>query len=189
MFVLVSQLFIWQLDEKTRGEAQRGSIHGRGGDDGKIMITKPGHITSKSGTTGQPLKVRANYFDVLSRGRWQIFHHHVEFAPTIENAAFKNALLVQQKETLGGFLYDRGSSVYLIRQLDAEIEFQTRDREGTEYLIRMTRVGLISSAEKEYLQVLNIIMKKALNALQLQLVGRDYFDSQASVRNTLSIKQ
>lgn len=118
---------------------------------------------------------------MLSKGRWQIYHHHVEFSPTIENAAFKNALLVQQKETLGGFLYDRGSSVYLIRQLDAEIEFQTRDREGIEYLIKMRRVGLITAAEKEYLQVLNIIMIKALNALQLQLVGRDYFDPQASV--------
>lgn len=178
-------LFIWQLDEKTRGEAQRGSIHGRGGDEGKIIITKPGHISSKRGTTGIQLKVQSNYFDVLSRGVWQIYHYNVEISPTIENAAFKNALLVQQKETLGAFLYDRGSSVYLIRQLDADIEFQTRDRDGIEYLIKMTRVGLISSAEKEYLQVLNIIMKKALNALQLQLVGRDYFDPQASVSNTM----
>lgn len=131
--------------------------------------------------------MRANYFEVLSNGRWQIYHYHVEFSPTIENAAFRNALLVQQKETLGGFLYDRGSSVYLIRQLDAVMEFQTRDREENEYLVKVTRVGLISSQEKEYLQVLNIIMKKALHALQLQLVGRDYFDSKASVSNTLSV--
>lgn len=181
-------LFIWPLEEKTRGEAQRGRIHGRGDDDGKIITTKPGHITSKRGTTGTQLNVRSNYFDVLSKGRWQIYHYHVEFSPIIENPAFKNALLVQQKETLGGFVYDRGSSVYLIRQLAAEIEFQTRDREDIEYLIKMTRVGLISSAEKEYLQVLNIIMKKALNALQLQLVGRDYFDSHASVSNKQYIK-
>lgn len=88
---------------------------------------------------------------------------------------------MQQKEALGPFVYDGGSSVYLLYQLDADIEFRTRDRDNVEYLIKMTRVLLISAHENSYLQVLNIIKKRALNALKLQLVGRDYFDPNASV--------
>lgn len=170
------------LDEKTRGEDVRGSIHGRGHEDGeKLLQTRPNHIANKKGSTGRVLKVKANYFALTSAGQWQVFHYHVEFSPELENAAIRNALLVQQRETLGGFLYDRGASIYLIRQLEPKMEFQTRDREGREYLMKLTRVGIISALEIQYLQVLNIIMKKASHSLNLQLVGRDYYDPAAAV--------
>lgn len=125
--------------------------------------------------------VKANYFAFNTKMQWQVFHYHVTFSPEIENSAFRNALLAQQRPTLGGFLYDRGASIYLIRQLDQQLEFQTRDREGQEYVIRLERVGLISTLESEYIQVLNIIMRKAIQALNLQLVGREYFDAAAAV--------
>lgn len=62
------------------------------------------------------------------------------------------------------------------------IEIVTRDdRNDQEVLITMHRVGIISPNEAVYIQVLNVIMKKALDALQLKLVGRDYFDAAATV--------
>lgn len=119
---------------------------------------------------------------MMSPLRWEIYQYHVDFSPEIESAAFKNALLVRQRPTLGGFLYDRGSSIFTIRQLPNEVtEIVTRDREEREILIKIKRVGVISPLEIRSIQVQNIIMRKGLQGLQLQLIGRDHFDPVAKV--------
>lgn len=125
---------------------------------------------------------------MASQLRWEIYHYHVEFSPEIEAASFRNALLVRQRAILGSFLYDRGSSIYTVRQLDNEVtEIVTRDREEREILIKIKRVGVISPLEGRCIQVQNIIMRKALNALQLQLIGRDHFDAAARVSVPISL--
>lgn len=95
-------------------------------------------------------------------------------------------MLARHRNQLGGYLYDRGSSIYTTTQLDGDLmEITTRDeRLDQEVLIKIKRVGLISPSESVYLQVLNVIMKKALHALNLTLVGRDYFDPAATVCKT-----
>lgn len=171
-------------DEKSRAKANRGAIEGTGES---MVLTKPSHIQSKQGETGARIMVRSNYFALNSAIKWQIFHYHVEFVPEIENVAFRNSLLVNQVPQLGGFLYDRGSSIYTITQLHNErLEVSTRDRDGNDILIRIQRVGLISTLEHRFIQVINLIMKKALKALNLQLVGRDYFDAAARVNIKLN---
>lgn len=174
----------YHSDEQTRGEAARGSIHGNRArtDDRRILETRPNHITQKQGTSGQRLKIKANYFALNSRIKWEIFHYHVDFSPEIETASFRNALLARQRATLGNFLYDRGSAIYTTHQLQSEeFEITTRDRDEREILIKFKRVGVISPLESRSIQVQNIIMKKALRALNLQIVGRDHFDAAARV--------
>lgn len=174
---------ILTVDEKTRGEAARGSIHGnRAERSHEIVKTKPSNIHTKKGETGRQFPVRANYFKLQSQFKWEIFHYHVDFVPEVENVAFRNLLLNQQRNTLGGFLYDRGSSIFTARQLDNDqIEIITRDRDEKEILIKITRVGLISPLENRSIQVQNIIVKKSLKELKLQRIGRDFFDPQAKV--------
>lgn len=114
--------------------------------------------------------------------RWEIYHYHVDFTPEIEPASFRNALLARQRPTLGCFLYDRGSAIYTTHLLpNEETEIVTRDRDDREILMRIRRVGVISPLESRSIQVQNIIMRKALGALNLQLVGRDHFDASARV--------
>lgn len=114
--------------------------------------------------------------------RWETYHYHVDFSPEIETASFRNALLARQRAIIGFFLYDRGSSIFTTRKLpNDDTEIVTRDREEREILIRIRLVGVISPLENRSIQVQNIIMKKALTALSLQLVGRDHFDAAASV--------
>lgn len=168
----------------TRGEAARGMIHGNRArtDDRRILATKPNHISQKQGTSGTVMKIKANYFPLNSTIKWEIYHYHVEFTPEIEMASFKNALMARHREIIGNFLYDRGSSIYTTRVLENDMtEIVTRDRDEREILIKIKRVGVISPLESRTIQVQNIILKKALKALNLQLVGRDYFDAAARV--------
>lgn len=146
------------------------------------METRPQHISQKQGTSGHILKVKANYFALNAKIKWEVYQYHVDFSPEIEMASFRNALLQRQRPTLGSFLYDRGSAIYTTHQLpNDEFEIVTRDRDEREILIKIKRVGVISPLEARSIQVQNVIMKKALHALQLQLVGRDYFDPAARV--------
>ncbi len=46
--------------------------------------------------------------------------------------------------------------------------------------VSIKHVGEISSSDQHYLQVLNIILRRVMSALDLDLVRRDYFDSKAS---------
>lgn len=174
----------YHSDEQTRGEAARGSIHGNRArtDDHRMLATRPNHIQQKQGSSGKVMKVHANYFALASRIKWEIYQYHVDFSPEIESPSFKNALLMRHREIIGSFLYDRGSEIYTINVLDNEVtEIVTRDREEREILIRIRRVGVISPLENRTIQVQNLILKRALKALDLQRVGRDYFDAAASV--------
>lgn len=149
-----------------------------------MIETIPTHIQNagKKGSSGKGLTVKANYFALNSNIKWEVFHYHVEFPPEIESSAFKNALLAQQRSRIGNFLYDRGSSIYTVRQLECEkFEIITRDRDENVILIKITRVGLISRHELLFIQLLNIIMKKAFKGLNLQRIQRDYFDPMAKV--------
>lgn len=140
------------------------------------------------GKSGRQMVVKANYFQLKSHIKWEIYQYHVEFVPEIENPSFRNALLMRQRATLGGFLYDRGSNIFTIKQLEREVtEISTRDRDDHEILIKIKRVGLISPLENRSIQVLNIIVKKALKELNLQRVGRDYFDPEAKVSTQIGM--
>ncbi|XP_055323202.1 piwi-like protein Siwi [Sitodiplosis mosellana] len=172
-----------QSVEKTRVGAPRGAIRGDRSEQSLALVeTKPGHVASKKGNSGRVFNVKANYFALNSKIKWQVFHYHVEFTPEVENPAFKNLLLAQQRPRIGNFLYDRGSSIFTVRQLESErFEISTRDRDQNEILIKFSRVGLISPLEMRFIQLLNIIMKKAFKELNLQRVSRDYFDADARI--------
>lgn len=161
----------------------------RSAASGPLVKTKPDNIVSKQGKAGTQIAVKTNYFALNSKVLWQIFHYHVTFVPEIENPLFRNYLLVNQVKQFKGFVYDRGTSVYTTTQLQNDnLEISTRDRDGRDILIKIQRVGLISPLEHRYIQVLNVIMRSAFKGLELKLVGRDYFDSVASVSIILKQK-
>lgn len=126
--------------------------------------------------------VKANYFAIQSKLKWQVYHYRVDFSPEIEAPTFRNALLARQRSTLGTFIYDRGSAIYKTHALtNDETEIITRDRDEREILIKLKLVEIISPLEHRAIHFQNVIIKKALRALHLDRVGRDYFDAQAAV--------
>lgn len=178
---MLNKYYFLKLDD--RGKLERSAA------SGPLVKTKPDNIESKQGKAGRQIVVKANYFALNSRALWQIFHYHVTFVPEIENPLFRNYLLVNQVKQFKGFVYDRGTSVYTTTQLQNDrLEISTRDRDGRDILIKIQRVGLISPLEHRYIQVLNVIMRSVFKGLDLKLVGRDYYDSVASVSIILKQK-
>lgn len=60
-------------------------------------------------------------------------------------------------------------------------------RTSDEHKIRITirLVGEMEKVDQRYLQFFNIIMRKCLALLNLQLVGRDYFDAHSKVNRQI----
>lgn len=59
--------------------------------------------------------------------------------------------------------------------------FSTRESDKTPIRITVRLVGDLTEGDYHYIQFFNILMRKALGYLQLQLVGRNFFDALAKV--------
>lgn len=56
-----------------------------------------------------------------------------------------------------------------------------RQSDSVTITIAIRLVGDMIKGDHHYLQFFNIIMRKCLDSLKLQLVGRNYFDARAKV--------
>lgn len=147
------------------------------------MHTRP-HQLSKhgEGSGARPVNLQANYFRLLHKPSWQISKYHVTFEPEVLQSGLRKALVRQHKEMLGGYLFD-GSQLFLIRSLEqTNLELKsTALRDNVEYKLMIQYTTSVESTQIEYMQILNLILRFAMNGLQLKLVNRNFFDPQAKV--------
>lgn len=131
------------------------------------------------------VELYTNHFKLFSKIQWEIYHYRVDFEPPVE---YGKALIFRLKQSktlpLGGYLFD-GTSLFLTHKLDNQdrpIVLTVQNTDGQPIQITIKLVGIVSKNESQFLQILNIIMKHAMNALNLEKVGhRDYFDPAAKV--------
>lgn len=122
---------------------------------GRVQTTKPSTVDSKLGTTGDQIKLQANYFRLKQRPNWQIYRYHVEFKPEVHNERLRNALIFSQKEMIGGYLFD-GTQLFLTRKLESDrVEKTVKGRiDNEEYMLVIKFTGLVSMSESQSIQVL-----------------------------------
>lgn len=95
----------------------------------------------------------------------------------------RNALVMQHKDKIGGFLFD-GTQLFLTRELQTDqgvLQLQSRTRDEKDYTLTVQFTTIIEMDKPESLQILNLILRRATNGLNLNLVGRNYYDAQAKV--------
>lgn len=166
----------------------------RGVVRGKRVITefvhsRPQHIATKCGVSGDKLSLQTNYFRVLKKPKWSIHQYRVDFSPDVDMLRLRRAYLYQHKELFGGYLFD-GTVLFctnfFLQQADnGQRELLTKNREGETIQIKIRHVGIVDVSDAQQIQVLNLILRRAIEGLNLQLVGRNYFDPAAKVRIVL----
>lgn len=173
------QLFQKYLE--ARPDAGRGKIGMP--TTGQLTYTRPKAIESKVGTTGQKITCEANYFRLTKTPNWQIYQYRIDFAPEVESAPFRRFLLNTQRQMLGGFLFDGGNQIYLTKMLDAEIVERTArgTQDDTPYVITFRFTTIVGMSEMRALQVLNLVLRRAMDGLHLETIGRNKFDADAAV--------
>lgn len=95
----------------------------------------------------------------------------------------KKRLLYQAtKELLAGYVFD-GTVIYMPNRIQPDpLELFVENENGEKIRITIRLVAEVRKEDSKRLQIYNIIMRKCLRYLNLQLVGRNYFDAGAKVR-------
>ncbi|XP_049868005.1 piwi-like protein Siwi [Pectinophora gossypiella] len=163
----------------------RGSRRGGGRvlpEQMTVLRTRPDTIQSKKGEAGTPLDLIANYFHVETTPQWCLYQYHVDISPEEDSTGVRKALLRVHAKTLGGYLFD-GMVLYTVKRLHPDpLElYSDRKTDGERMRIMIKLTCAVSPGDYHYIQVFNIIIRKCFNLLQLQLVGRDFFDPQSKV--------
>lgn len=137
-----------------RPDNKRGALRLRR-ERNEMLRTRPSTASTKTGTTGTPVTLQANYFRFLRRPNWQIYRYHVEFKPEVLSEKLRKALIFSQKEMLGGYLFD-GTQLFLTRKLESDVvEKSVTGRIDNEtYILVIKFTGEVSMSESTSLQIL-----------------------------------
>ena len=97
----------------------------------------------------------------------------------------KKALLYRHKESLPKFMFD-GTILFTTTKLSPDdknlILTTVSERDKMEYNITIKLVGEILPTDYQYLQFFNIVLRSAMEKLQLELIRRDYFDPKSAIK-------
>ncbi|TDG47295.1 hypothetical protein AWZ03_006288 [Drosophila navojoa] len=170
--------------EGAEGDA-RGSVRGRR-ILSDVVRSRPKGLVTKCGFTGRKITVQTNYYKVKKPLNWTIYQYRVDFVPDVDNTRLRRGLLSEHRQVLGGYIFD-GTILFCITQFKKipnspyVLELLTKSRGGENILIKIKHVGTVEAADNQQFQVLNLILRRAMEGLQLQLVSRNFFDPQAKI--------
>lgn len=140
-------------------------------------------MNSKKGEAGKIIDLKPNGFKALKGKHFEFQQYRVDFIPEIDIAIVRKALIREHKKIVGGYLYDGVSTIYLTKSLEKEsTDFagKLKDDSLVKITIKKTH-NLITATDGRVLQLLNLILRRAMEGLKLQLVGRNFYDAAAAI--------
>uniref|UniRef100_A0A668AQN7 Piwi-like RNA-mediated gene silencing 1 n=1 Tax=Myripristis murdjan TaxID=586833 RepID=A0A668AQN7_9TELE len=137
---------------------------------------------SKTGSSGSAIQLSSNFFRILSRPRWVLYQYHVDFNPPMESRRLRSALLFQHEETLGSSRTFDGAILFLPRRLpNKETVLHSDTRNGEHVKITVTLTNELPPTSPVCLQFYNIIFRRILRMLDMQQIGRNYYNAKDSL--------
>lgn len=144
----------------------------------EMVVSRTDAGQTKKGTSGKPLQLQANYFRLLKKPSWSLYQYHVNFEPKIELVGLRKRFIYEQKPILGGYLYDNNAILYLTQRIPNDLlQVQAQDRDGNAYAMTIKWTSIVEMTTKESLQVLNVILRRSMDGLHLQLINRNLYDA------------
>ncbi|XP_041855225.1 piwi-like protein 1 [Melanotaenia boesemani] len=131
---------------------------------------------SKSGTSGAPVRLTANFFRILSRPQWVLYQYHVDFKPPMESRRLRSGLLFQHEQVFGPAQFD-GAQLFLPHRLpNQETVLHSDTRMGEKVQITVTLTNELPPTSPVCIQFYNIIFRKILKMIKMQQIGRNYYN-------------
>ncbi|XP_060786656.1 piwi-like protein 1 [Neoarius graeffei] len=132
---------------------------------------------SKTGLSGSPIELRANFMRLLSRPQWALYQYHVDFKPPLESRRVRSGLLYDHEELLGKTMTFDGTMLFLPHRLhNTETVLWTESRSGEKVQITVTLTNELPPSSPVCLQFYNIIFRRILKILNMQQIGRHYYN-------------
>uniref|UniRef100_A0A1B6DVK7 Piwi domain-containing protein n=1 Tax=Clastoptera arizonana TaxID=38151 RepID=A0A1B6DVK7_9HEMI len=168
-------------DEGSEQQVGRGNIRGRRRINiENVLKTRPSTVDNKKGTSGKSIQLTSNYFPLITKTDWCLYHYRVDYAPDEDQTNVRKMLLRPHKDKIGEYIFD-GTMMFTSNRLKPDVVdfFSVRDTDKQNIKITVKLVGDLMMGDGHYLQVYNILMRQCLKNLKLQLIGRDHYDAAA----------
>lgn len=163
--------------------APSGGVRGRP-TRADILMTRPKNIQNKQGSSGRPINLMANYFQLLHAGKWALYQYRVDFSPAVDATSTRKFLMrTGMREVIkGGYLFD-GTVMYTPQRIQDNLEVFVKNDAEENIRITCRLVGDVAWGDYHYIQLFNLIIRKCFVCMQFQLLGRNYFD--AALKTTI----
>ncbi|TKS79036.1 Piwi-like protein 1 [Collichthys lucidus] len=116
---------------------------------------------SKTGTSGSPIYLTANFFRIVSRPQWVLYQYHVDYNPPMESRRLRSALLFQHEEVLGSARSFDGSLLFLPNRLHSkETVLHSETRNGEKVQITVTLTNELPPTSSMCIQFYNILFRR-----------------------------
>merc|ERR1719435_42579 len=167
------------------GSMGRGAVRGRRDRATDFYVrTRPDTLQSKKGTLGDEMACASNYFALIAKPNWRLLQYRVDMSPDIDNTRVRKALLYNHKSSLPKFMFD-GTVMFTTSRLNPDdapiILTSTRESDKASITITIKLVGEVQPTDYHYMQFFNIVLRSAMEKMQLELIRRNYFDPKAAV--------
>ncbi|XP_075754569.1 piwi-like protein 1 isoform X2 [Pelodiscus sinensis] len=132
---------------------------------------------SKTGTSGTTIRLSTNHFRLISRPQWALYQYHVDYNPQVEARRLRSALLFQHEQPIGKTHAFDGTMLFLPKKLENKVtEVFSRTRNGENIKITITLTNELPPTSPTCLQFYNIIFRRLLKLMNLQQIGRNYYN-------------
>lgn len=75
------------------------------------------------GTSGAPIRMIANFFEIVKQPNWVLYQYHVDFSPQVESRRMRVALLHSHDNLFPKNKAFDGSTLYSLTKLPNEVSY------------------------------------------------------------------
>jgi len=145
------------------------------GEDHTLVTRKEGQ--TKEGGAGNKVNIVSNFFKVQKLPVFTgLFQYNVTFEPDIQSNKLKSALLHELDDVLGTTRCFDGMTLFLPKKLADPITTRAvKTRQGNDITLKIMFTNVVPENSPSVVQLMNILFRKQLRAMKMQLVGRNYY--------------
>ncbi|XP_027807214.1 piwi-like protein 4 [Marmota flaviventris] len=146
-------------------------------DLGICTREKLAHVKDcKTGSSGIPVMLVTNLFNLDLPQDWQLYQYHVTYIPELESRKLRIALLYSQSILSNKAKAFDGTVLFLSQKLEEKVtELSSETRRGETVKMTVTLMRELPSSSPVCIQVFNIIFKKILKKLSMYQIGRNFY--------------
>ncbi|XP_053059802.1 piwi-like protein 4 isoform X2 [Acinonyx jubatus] len=130
----------------------------------------------KTGSSGVPVKLVTNLFNLDLPQDWQLYQYHVTYVPDLESRRLRIALLYNHRELSNRAKAFDGVILFLTQKLEEKVtELSSETHRGGTVKMTITLTRELPASSSVCIQVFNIIFKKILKKLAMYQIGRNFY--------------
>ncbi|XP_052045693.1 piwi-like protein 4 isoform X2 [Apodemus sylvaticus] len=167
----------------SSGDGEHAFVERRGrgrqdfADLGVCTREKLTHVKDcKTGSSGIPVRLATNLFNLDLPQDWQLYQYHVTYSPDLASRRLRSALLYNHSILSDKAKAFDGGSLFLSEKLDQKVtELTTETQRGETVKITLTLTSQHGSNSPVCIQFFNVIFRKIFKKLSMYQIGRNFY--------------